>query len=90
MDWALMNSLEAEIVHLKKRVEQLEAKGQSPKRYRDVTAECDFGDGQQASHWRHNGVNIAHAQGGLVDGYRLTKISGPLTPHVAFIVEKEE
>lgn len=59
--------------------------------WKDVTAECEGnekdGNGSQFV-LRHNGQVILY--GITDDPYRLTKISGPLTPHVAFIVEKQE
>lgn len=54
--------------------------------WRDVSAECE------AVETPSKGMLIQH-QGRDVHwetGYRLTKISGPLQPHVAFIVEKQE
>ena len=54
--------------------------------WRDVTAECE------AKETATSGLVILH-QGRDIHwetGYRLTKISGPLKPHVAFIVEKQE
>lgn len=60
--------------------------------WRDVTAECEVQCDNQIYHkdvkpdgspyWRH-----VTDEGGN-DSYRLTKISGPLKQHVAFIVEK--
>lgn len=52
--------------------------------WKDVTAECE------AEETATSGLVILH-QGRDIAwevGYRLTKISGPLQPHVAFIVEK--
>lgn len=54
--------------------------------WRDVTAECE------AEETATSGLVILH-QGRDIHwetGYRLTKISGPLKPHVSFIVEKQE
>ena len=53
--------------------------------YRDVTAECEAEDsGTEGLVILHKGLAITWD-----GGYRLTKISGPLQPHVAFIVEKQ-
>ena len=51
--------------------------------YRDVTAECEVEE--DSCIIRHHGREIDTR-----DGHRITMISGPLTPHVAFIVEKRE
>ena len=53
--------------------------------WRDVTAECEVDESSvKGLRILHNGADV------LWDGtYRLTKISGPLKPHVAFIVEKQ-
>lgn len=51
--------------------------------WRDVTAECEVESGSCII--RHQGREIMPC-----NGYRVTEISGPLTPHVAFIVEKQE
>lgn len=54
--------------------------------WRDVSRECEVDESAvKGLRILHNGVDV------LWDGgYRLTKISGPLAPHVAFIVEKRE
>lgn len=58
--------------------------------WRDVTAECESGV------YEENGrISLTHRNGfwdvlKCAGQYRLTKISGPLSPHVAFIVEKQE
>jgi hypothetical protein len=52
--------------------------------WKDVTADCDMEYGVLYHEY------FANAIGTMGKGYRLTRISGPLTPHVAFIVEKEE
>lgn len=62
--------------------------------WRDITAECEVQCDNQIYHkdvkpdgspyWRHVTDEVSGYP------YRLTKISGPLTPHVAFIVEKQE
>lgn len=51
--------------------------------WRDVTAECEVED--DSCIIRHKGEAID-----VMNGYRVTRISGPLQPHVAFIVEKQE
>jgi len=53
--------------------------------WRDVTAECEVDRGAMEHQGNHVLVLTAF---GAMNHYRLTKISGPLTPHVAFIVEK--
>ncbi len=62
--------------------------------WRDVTAECEWVDGrlihEYETEWAHHRTTICGGENYLHPGYRLTKISGPLTPHVAFIVEKRE
>lgn len=61
--------------------------------WKDVSAECEVQFDNQIYHktvqpgtirWQR----VTEEAGG--HPYRLTKISGPLSPHVAFIVEKEE
>ena len=55
--------------------------------WRDVTAECEFSESDTAMKLGDElivGVLSPH-----VRKIRLTKISGPLNPHVAFIVEKQ-
>lgn len=56
--------------------------------WRDVSRECEV-EGVAIMHGRV-GVAQLVAEPDIQSGYRLTKISGPLTPHVAFIVEKQE
>lgn len=51
--------------------------------WRDVTAECEADE--KSGEIRHKGKDIYWDS-----SYRMTRISGPLTPHVAFIVEKQE
>ena len=63
--------------------------GHQQKTWRDVTAECESG------FYEENGrISLTHRTDFWdvlkTPGYRLTKISGPLKPHVAFIVEKRE
>lgn len=54
--------------------------------WRDVTAECEVEESAtKGLRIVHNGADVLWE-----NGYRLTKISGPLLPHVAFIVEKQE
>ena len=58
--------------------------------WRDVTAECEWYDeGGEGALFYHSpcGRKIRVQD---TNGFRLTKISGPLQPHVAFIVEKQE
>lgn len=50
--------------------------------WRDVTAECDV---SESGTIQHEGKDVYWDV-----RYRMVKISGPLTPHVAFIVEKQE
>jgi hypothetical protein len=60
--------------------------------WRDVTAECEWGkDGLVRlieSDFHRCSVHLCGPAYLWPEQYRLTKISGPLTPHVAFIVEK--
>ena len=51
--------------------------------WRDVTAECEWEDGELRHH------DGDYCQPVTEPAYRLTKISGPLQPHVALIVEKQ-
>lgn len=52
--------------------------------WRDVTAECEVSEDGEVI------MKDGRVFSRCPVGYRLTKISGPLTPHVAFIVEKQE
>lgn len=88
----------AELAEIRKRLDRLEnvppTEPPPPVQptWRDVTAECEWVDGRLV----HNppgevtGIIVCGPDLCLYKGYRLTKISGPLTPHVAFIVEKQE
>lgn len=51
-------------------------------KWRDITAECDVSDSGAI---QHEGKDIYWDS-----RYRMVRISGPLQPHVAFIVEKRE
>lgn len=51
--------------------------------WRDVSRECEV-DERSGQIW-HKDKEVYWCS-----NYRMTKISGPLTPHVAFIVEKRE
>lgn len=53
----------------------------SVSKWRDITAECDVSDSGAI---QHEGKDIYWDV-----RYRMVKISGPLQPHVAFIVEKQ-
>ena len=55
--------------------------------WKDVTAECEIEWDGGEGRWviTHKDLTVCP-----YNGYRVTRISGPLTPHVAFIVEKEE
>lgn len=56
--------------------------------WRDVSRECEFSESDMALKLGDElifGILSPHGR-----KIRLTKISGPLTPHVAFIVEKQE
>lgn len=60
-------------------------------KWRDVSSECEALDNQIIHKTMKNGQAFcAHVTDEVGSRYRLTKISGPLTPHVAFIVEKQE
>lgn len=82
----------AELAEIRKRLDRLEnvppTEPPPPVQptWRDVSRECEVDESAvKGLRILHNGVDV------LWDGgYRLTKISGPLTPHVAFIVEKQE
>jgi hypothetical protein len=51
-------------------------------KWKDITAECDV---SETGTIQHEGKDVYWDV-----RYRIVKISGPLQPHVAFIVEKQE
>lgn len=60
--------------------------------WRDVTAECEVTE-DGLRHIVSDTESVPLTGIGaecMPESYRLTKISGPLTPHVAFIVEMQE